>query len=208
MLGRASAAADRNVVLIGSMSEPGLRERKKQETRAALCRATLDLALRDGYDAVTVDAIAEAAHVSPRTFRNYFSSKEDAVLSLLADVEQQIADTFLDRPVDEPVLDSLEAAAINLLQSGPEVEKALAATRMITAHPALTAHAAAVHQRASQQVLDEIARRLGRDADTDLLPRLIFHASRAVTAGVWPATILTMLSTVWRRSPGLIRSGE
>ena len=40
------------------MTEPGLRERKKQETRAALCRATLDLALRDGYDAVTVDAIA------------------------------------------------------------------------------------------------------------------------------------------------------
>ncbi len=164
------------------MTEPGLRERKKQETRAALCRATLDLALRDGYDAVTVDAIAEAAHVSPRTFRNYFSSKEDAVLSLLADVEQLHADTFLDRPVDEPVLDSLEAAAINLLQSGPDVEKTMAATRMITEHPSLTAHAAVVHRRTSQQVLEEIARRLGRDPDTDLLPRLIFHASRAVTA--------------------------
>ena len=78
--------------------------------------------------------------------------------SLLAEIEQHYADTFLDRLVDEPVLDSLEAAAINLLQSGPDVEKAMAATRMITEHPSLTAHAAAVHGRASQQVLDEIAR--------------------------------------------------
>ncbi|HNF05225.1 MAG: TetR/AcrR family transcriptional regulator [Mycobacterium sp.] len=164
------------------MTEPGLRARKKQETRAALRRAALDLALRDGYDTVTVDAIAEAAHVSPRTFRNYFSSKEDAVLSLLADVERHHADTFLDRPADEPVLDSLEAAAIDLVESGPELDEVMAATRMVTGHPALTAHAAAVHRRASRQVLDEIARRLGRDPDTDLLPRLVFHAGRAVTA--------------------------
>jgi len=164
------------------MTESGLRARKKQETRAALRRAALDLALRDGYDTVTVDAIAEAAHVSPRTFRNYFSSKEDAVLSLLADVERHHADTFLDRPADEPVLDSLEAAAINLVATGPDLDEVMAATRMVSEHPALTAHAAAVHRRASRQVLDEIARRLGRDPDTDLLPRLLFHAGRAVTA--------------------------
>lgn len=164
------------------MSESGLRERKKQETRTALRRAALDLALRDGYDAVTVDAIAEAANVSPRTFRNYFSSKEDAVLSLLAEVEQRHADTFLDRPLDEPLLDSLEAAAIDALQSGPDAERAMTATRLIAEHPALTAHAAAVDRRASEQVLHEIARRLGRDPDTDLLPRLVFHASRAVAA--------------------------
>ena len=107
------------------MTEPGLRARKKQETRAALRRAALDLALRDGYDTVTVDAIAEAAHVSPRTFRNYFSIKEDAVLSLLPDVERHHADTFPDRPADEPVLDSLEAAAIDLVESGPELDEVM-----------------------------------------------------------------------------------
>lgn len=58
----------------------GLRERKRRATEAALRRATVDLASSQGFDAVTVDEICRHAGVSPRTFFNYFSSKEDAVL--------------------------------------------------------------------------------------------------------------------------------
>lgn len=58
----------------------GLRERKRRATEAALRRATIDLASEQGFDAVTVDEICRHAGVSPRTFFNYFSSKEDAVL--------------------------------------------------------------------------------------------------------------------------------
>ncbi|MFC7760808.1 TetR/AcrR family transcriptional regulator [Catellatospora bangladeshensis] len=57
-----------------------LRERKKEATRQALHEATLRLALERGLDAVTVDAVADEAGVSRRTFSNYFANKEDALL--------------------------------------------------------------------------------------------------------------------------------
>ncbi|HEX5595146.1 MAG TPA: helix-turn-helix domain-containing protein [Micromonosporaceae bacterium] len=60
-----------------------LRERKRLATWTALHEAALSMALgRDDLNQVTVEAIAEAANVSPRTFFNYFNSKEDAVLGL------------------------------------------------------------------------------------------------------------------------------
>ncbi|RFA11096.1 hypothetical protein B7R54_04965 [Subtercola boreus] len=59
-----------------------MRDRKRLETRARLERAAVSLALRDGLALATVDAISEAAGVSPRTFFNYFDSKEDAVIGV------------------------------------------------------------------------------------------------------------------------------
>ncbi len=58
----------------------GLRERKRRATEAALRRAAVDLASEQGFDAITIDEICRRAGVSPRTFFNYFPSKEDAVL--------------------------------------------------------------------------------------------------------------------------------
>jgi AcrR family transcriptional regulator len=60
----------------------GLRERKRAETRAHLERAAVAIALRDGVDGATIDAISAEANVSPRTFFNYFDSKEDAIMGV------------------------------------------------------------------------------------------------------------------------------
>lgn len=67
-----------------STEHPGLRERKRAQTRAALEEAAVTLVLRDGLDHTTVDAISELANVSPRTFFNYFDSKDSAILGLRA----------------------------------------------------------------------------------------------------------------------------
>lgn len=62
-------------------TEPlGLRQRKKQATRQALSRAALGLAIENGPDDITVEDISAAAGVSYRTFFNYFSSKEEALV--------------------------------------------------------------------------------------------------------------------------------
>lgn len=58
----------------------GLRDRKRAETRARLERAATTIVLREGLENATIDAISDAADVSPRTFFNYFDSKEDAIL--------------------------------------------------------------------------------------------------------------------------------
>src|ERR1700710_3115353 len=63
-------------------SEPGLRERKRAETRDRLETAAVTLVLKNGIEHTTIDAICDAANVSGRTFFNYFDSKEDAILGL------------------------------------------------------------------------------------------------------------------------------
>jgi AcrR family transcriptional regulator len=73
----------------------GLRERKKVARREALIDATHRLVADRGLDAVTVDAICAEVGVSPRTFFNYFESKDDAVLGIGPwSLDQTVADTF------------------------------------------------------------------------------------------------------------------
>ena len=62
--------------------EPGLRERKKLQTRQAIHEAALQLIDEQGLEATTIDQICAAADVSTRTFFNYFPSKAAALLQL------------------------------------------------------------------------------------------------------------------------------
>jgi AcrR family transcriptional regulator len=76
----AAAGWTMNTLLEPDRPKPGLRERKKARTRAAIQEHALRLFRDRGYEATTVDEIAEAAEVSPSTFFRYFPTKEDVVL--------------------------------------------------------------------------------------------------------------------------------
>ncbi|MDF3142459.1 MULTISPECIES: TetR/AcrR family transcriptional regulator [unclassified Streptomyces] len=92
---------------------PGLRERKKQATREALREAALRLAVERGPDQVRVEDIAEAAGVSPRTYNNYFASREQAIVSAVtADREAQIAAAVAARPAEVRLADAVTEAVV------------------------------------------------------------------------------------------------
>jgi AcrR family transcriptional regulator len=82
-----------------------LRERKKERTRRELVAAALQLFEQKGYDATTVDEIAAAAEVSPRTFFRYFADKEEVAMGEVFD--QSIIDLVGARPAGEPLVESL-----------------------------------------------------------------------------------------------------
>ena len=166
------------------VSSTGLRERKKEATRDALSRAALNLAIERGVDAVTAELIAEAANVSTRTFHNYFSSKEDAILFVANKSMDHVIDSFAARSPTEPVLDSLEAVLIDLAESSEALDYMVALTRLMAEHPTLIARQAGVHDTTSAAILTEIGRRTGTDPAVDLYPRLVYHAANAVSRAV------------------------
>jgi AcrR family transcriptional regulator len=96
-----------------------LRERKKERTRRELVAAALRLFEQKGYDATTVDEIAAAAEVSPRTFFRYFADKEEVAMGEVFD--QSVIDLVNARPAGEPLVESLRhvvAGSLGLMNEG------------------------------------------------------------------------------------------
>ena len=127
-----------------------LRDRKKAATRAALGAAAARLARQLGLECVTSEAIAAEAGVSTRTFHNYFSSKEEAVLREIDLSVQRMVQALRERPIDEPIWDSLEHLAIELLSApDSELDDLVAVARLVEESPALHGDPAADARRRS-----------------------------------------------------------
>jgi AcrR family transcriptional regulator len=91
-------------------SADGLRSRKKQQTRHAIEDAARDLFADQGYDATTVEQIAERADVAVSTFFRYFPTKREAILSDQSERLPALQQAIVDRPADESDLVALHAA--------------------------------------------------------------------------------------------------
>jgi AcrR family transcriptional regulator len=160
----------------------GLRERKKQATRLALSTAALTLAIDRGLDNVLVDDIAAAAGVAPRTFNNYFPSKEAAIIAEGTDRAARMRDALRARPADEPLWTAVRQAATGLFagQGEPDPDW-VAKASLIKQTPALRAERVKADALVEELLAGEIARRSGTDSRRDLYPRL---AAAAVISAV------------------------
>jgi AcrR family transcriptional regulator len=87
--------------------KPGLRERKKQQTRDTISRVALQLFADRGYDQTTLAEIAEAANIAPRTIFAYFQSKEDILFCHEASSYEQLKRTLEERPPGSTTVDAL-----------------------------------------------------------------------------------------------------
>ncbi|MBL7519319.1 TetR family transcriptional regulator, partial [Frankia sp. CNm7] len=152
----------------------GLRERKKVATRAALSAAALRLALEHGPENVRVDDIAEAAGVSPRTYNNYFSSREQAIVAAItAERALRVAAALRARPASEP----LDEAVVEAVVEQYATEPANDALTLIASTPRLRAEFLDAVATIRQPLASAIADRL-RD-DGPLAPAVLAAAVSA-----------------------------
>jgi len=156
------------------VSEPGLRERKKADTRAALAAATLRLTVERGWDNVTVEAIATAADVSYRTFFNHFSSKEEALLTPGGADQPRLSSRLRAQPTGLTVQEAIRAAVhqdVAALESDPV--GLLDRMTVLMSTPSLLPRLVEISATDEREFAVAIAERTGQDAGTALLPALL-----------------------------------
>jgi AcrR family transcriptional regulator len=158
--------------------KPGLRERKKQATREALRLAALRLSVEKGWDQVRVEDIAAEAGVSPRTFNNYFATKDEAFLATAYDRGARMQAALAARPAEEPLWPAvIEAVVHGFATEAVDLRQA----RRIRPTPTLAAEQLKAIVVIEQGLAEGIARRIGTDVEHDLYPRLVAAAAIGAT---------------------------
>ncbi|WP_353946720.1 TetR family transcriptional regulator [Streptomyces sp. HUAS MG91] len=174
------------------------RQLKARRTREALAEAAVALVLERGLAEVTVEAIAERADVTRRTFSRHFSGKEDAALDFTRADGARINAALRERPASEPPLLAYRRAVADWLADRatpgwhhrPEQRLLYAA---VDREPALFAAYERIRVDAQDESVRIIADRLGTDPARDLRPEVVVGAA----AGVLTAALRT-----WARDDG------
>jgi AcrR family transcriptional regulator len=166
---------------------PGLRETKKAQTRKALHRAALELAVQEGPDRVTVEAIAARAGVSPRTFFNYFPSRESAMSAEDPEIAGRLAAMLLARPADEPLADALrEVLTARVRELAADSEEWKLRRRVAREHPQLAMASVQLWQTLVRSLVAAALEREGKTERNGLETVVTVHtAVGAVAAAMW-----------------------
>ncbi|MFE7570684.1 TetR family transcriptional regulator [Streptomyces sp. NPDC057539] len=145
---------------------PGLRERKKQATRAALAEAAVRLAAEHGAENVTVEAISEAAGVSPRTFFNYFDSHDDAFVMIDRGIGERVRRAVREAPASVTALDAVREALATELADVVEEQREIWDLRaaVLQRSPHLLVRGMGAHMTEELELAEAIAERLGAPA--------------------------------------------
>jgi AcrR family transcriptional regulator len=163
---------------------PGLRERKKARTRAAIREHALRLFREQGYDATTVEQIAEAAEVSPSTFFRYFPTKEDVVLQ--DDMDLLWMDVFRAQPPDLGPIAAMRTAVRSAFanMAASEFDQLRETMDLTMAIPAVQARMMEEFARTTQRIAEAVAERSGKDA-SDFAVKALAGAVVGIAMAAW-----------------------
>jgi AcrR family transcriptional regulator len=165
---------------------PGLRERKKVDTRRALSDAALELAFERGLENVTRDEIAARADVSLRTFNNYFANKYEALAYRQAERLRRGIEILRRYPPEVPLWTAITEAAVQPLdddfrrarrEDSVPSRARLAETRKLLMKTEIRD---ALAKGLFDEWVEAIAERTGTDVAHDMYPRLVAATVRAV----------------------------
>ncbi|WP_324789604.1 TetR family transcriptional regulator [Streptomyces sp. H51] len=178
------------------------RQRKARQTRDSLAGAALDLILERGPAATTVEAIAERADVTRRTFSRYFTGKADAALDFVRGDGDRINALLRARPPAEPPLLAYRRAVREWLADRdnpawhvrPRMRRLLG---LVDEEPALFAAYERIRGDAQEESIRIIAGRLGADDVRDVRPAVVVDAAGVLTAAL----------RIWARGDGRHDSG-
>ena len=167
----------------------GLRERKKQRTRATLIDAAVELCERQGYEHTTVDQIAAIADVSPRTFSRYFATKDAIALALIDEAIAQAAIELSRQPTDIGHFEALRRSYVAMYSGTKTAPPGGLSVRSNDVHGAdnhvLGRVASRRHRVPSTRAVNiELAKRMGVDLDDRKLK---------LVASMWASFIMTAL---------------
>ena len=145
--------------------ELGLRERKRRATRRAIQLAVIDLVADRGLDGTTVDEISRRADISPRTFFNYFASKEEALLGDTPEApEADVIEQFIHAGADSPILDDLTLVLLGAARkSMADAEMMRRRHALLKQYPQLLGMRMATMRTFEEQIAQIVVQRLAAD---------------------------------------------
>lgn len=136
----------------------GLRERKRADTHARIQAEAMRLFIERGFEATTLDDVAEAAFLSRRTLFHYFESKEEIVLSHTAALPDAIAEAVAHLPADAPLLELVEGALVEMV-TRYQTPQLRALARLIRDTPTLSAGDQAKYDKVERALAKALANR-------------------------------------------------
>jgi AcrR family transcriptional regulator len=154
------------------VNQISLRERKKHETREKLIQAAVTLAVQHGAAKVRVEDIAAAANVSPRTFSNYFPSKEAAMLDIALQIGKRISHSI---SVVSPELTADAAVRAAIIAEFPDIARRDWLSQVILMYndPDLLRERRRIDSQIEIMAATAIAARQGMDETIEIYPRLV-----------------------------------
>jgi AcrR family transcriptional regulator len=159
----------------------GLRERKKARTREAIIDAALDLFERNGYDDTTIEDIAAAAEVSPRTFFRYFDSKLELIMVRADSKHDDLGPALAARPPEEGLLEAIRQVLKTQLDTQLADPLVLREFQVMLSTPSLRNMAREHFYDEEAGIARAVAGRLGLDED-DLSVHVI---SGMIASALW-----------------------
>jgi AcrR family transcriptional regulator len=173
---------------------PGLRERKKAQTRQRIAEVARRLFLERGFDPVTVAEVAREADVAQKTVFNYFPSKEDLFYGRLEAFEEELLAAVRERKPGESVIAAFrefvtkQRGVLQLEDDDEATGQLRAINRVITESPALLAR--------EREVFDRY---------TDSLAELLAKETRSREGAIEPRVVASALIDVHRLLIGYVR---
>jgi AcrR family transcriptional regulator len=191
----------------GAPAASPLQQRKRQLVRQEIAHAAWLLFADRGYEEATVEAIAEAAGVSRRTFFRYFSSKEDVVVGTTDALAEDVLAGFACRPKGELPLVAIQRSIRPAIETRlRDADESRAIVSLLRESRTLRRAMLERHARLEERLAVLIAERTGADPRRDPTPALLAFLARALmdTAfNVWfdqqPRDVGAMIDDLFRR---------